>query len=263
MQENKKTIDVGDCLSILKRYLILFIVLAILAGGLMIFYQSVTYQPRYRSTASLYLLNKDTTDGTPEGFYNNLVLSNRLLADCREILTRPSVLKPASAELGYSISKGMVSVFSPSDKEHTCIIDIEVTTESAQKSYDIASAICKYGAVEIPRITEGGQVNFMDLPSIETSPVNSRFSASKILLAAVGVPALVYAFLIVLRIFNDRINNTTDAQSQLDLSVLGVIPNLNGDHRKKRYGKKRGYGKYAPYGPYGPYHQNPANRSRD
>jgi capsular polysaccharide biosynthesis protein len=157
----------------------------------------------------------------------------------------------------------MVSVFSPSDKEFTCIINIEVTTESAQKSYDIASAICKYGAVEIPRITESGQVNFIDLPSIETSPVNSRFSASKILLAAVGVPALVYAFLIVLRIFNDRINNTTDAQSQLDLSVLGVIPNLNGDHRKKRYGKKRGYGKYAPYGPYGPYHQNPANRSRD
>ncbi len=256
MQENKKTIDVGDCLSILKRYLILFIVLAILAGGLMIFYQSVTYQPRYRSIASFYLLNKDSDDGV----YENLVLSNRLLADCREILTRPSVLKPASAELGYSISKGMVSVSSPSDKEYTCIIDIEVTTESAQKSYDIASAICKYGAVEIPRITEGGQVNFMDLPSIETSPVNARFSASKILLAAVGVPALVYAFLIVLRIFNDRINNTTDAQSQLDLSVLGVIPNLNGDHRKKRYGKKRGYGKYAPYGPY---HQNPANRSRD
>ena len=263
MQENKKTIDVGDCLSILKRYLILFIVLAILAGGLMIFYQSVTYQPRYRSTASLFLLNKDTTDGTTEGIYNSYVLSNRLLADCREILTRPSVLKPASAELGYSISKGMVSVSSPVDKEYTCIIDIEVTTESAQKSYDIASAICKYGAIEIPRITEGGHVNVMKTAEIESSPVNARFSASKILLAAVGVPALVYAFLIVLRIFNDRINNTTDAQSQLDLSVLGVIPNFNGDHRKKRYGKKRGYGKYAPYGPYGPYHQNPANRSRD
>ena len=263
MEENKKTIDVADCLSILKRYLILFIVLAVVAGGLMAFYQSVSYQPRYRSTASLYLLNKDSGDGTTEGIYNNYVLSNRLLPDCREILTRPSVLKPVSDELGYNVSRGMISVSSPSDEEYTCIIDIVVTTDSPQKSYDIAAAVCKYGAIEIPRITEGGQVNIMKAAEIETSPVNSRFSASKILLAAVGVPALVYVFLIILRIFNDRINNTTDAQSQLDLSVLGVIPNLNGDHRKKKYGKKRGYGKYAPYGPYGPYHQNPANRSHE
>ena len=236
MQENKKTIDVGDCLSILKRYLILFIALAIVAGGLMIFYQSVTYQPRYRSTASLYLLNKDTTDGTTEGIYNTLVLSNKLLPDCREILVRPSVLKPVSEELGYTVSKSMLSVTSPATTEFTCIIDIVVTTESAEKSYDIASAICKYGAIEIPRITEGGKVNVMKVAELETNAVNSRFSASKILLAAVGVPALVYVFLIVLRIFNDRINNTTDAQSQLDLSVLGVIPMAHGDGAQK--GKK-------------------------
>ena len=263
MQENKKTIDVGDCLSILKRYLILFIVLAVLAGGLMAFYQSVTYQPRYRSTASLFLLNKDTTGGTTEGIYNTLVLSNRLLPDCREILVRPSVLKPVSEELGYTVSKSMLSVSSPTNAEFTCIIDIVVTTDDPVKSYDIASAICKYGAIEIPRITEGGNVNIMKVAELETDAINSRFSASKILLAAVGVPALVYVFLIVLRIFNDRINNTTDAQSQLDLSVLGVIPNLNGSHRKKRYGKKHGYGKYAPYGPYGPYHQNPAHRNHN
>lgn len=248
METNNMTreITIKDLWNIFTRRFLLMVLAAVIAISGVFLVSSVAVEPRYTSTATLYILSQDDYDSlsyTSESFS----LALKVVNDCNYLLKSHSVLDEVIAELDLDITYGdLYDSVSTKNPENTRILEVTAESDSPEQAKEIVDAICSIGPAKIRDAMGFDQVNLYEYGILNTRPSNSIGLMAYMLIGVVAA-VMVYAMFLLAYLLDDRIRTEEDVQNYLGLSILGVIPNAN-DTAKKGYGYKYRYGRSYGYG---------------
>ncbi len=215
------TVSPQEIVSKTLRYWYILAAVVVLSLVITTIYTLVYVTPMYKSTAKLYIVNKESEHITTTDFS----LSYYISQDFAEIIAAsPDILGPVSSDVGnrYSVTalKNCITVTKP---EATRIIEISALTPSAADSKKIVDSICKHSEVylldefgldQVKVICEG------NLPAAPTSPNLTNNLVYAFLIAVVGFELVIILNLI----FNNKISTAADIEKYLDLNILATIP---------------------------------------
>ena len=247
-----REITLKDLWDIFARRLWVMILAAAIAIGGLYAYVQMTYTPRYKSTATLYILNLDNEDSV-SSTYNSFNLALKVVNDCTYLLKSHTVLDQVIEELELDISYAeLYSSVSTANPEETRILQVTVEADSPEQAKEIVDSICSIGPDKIRDAMEFDQVNLYEYGILNTKPCNTTGIMTYLLLGVIAA-VIVYIVFLVGFLLDDRIRTEEDIQRYLGLSILGEIPNADDSGKKGygyyRYGSKKykyGYGK-TPY----------------
>lgn len=236
---NESNIKFSDLAFLFISKLWIMILVAVVVGGSLFAYKYVTYEPKYKSTSSVFVLRQGE-DTTVDGYSVDVNIALKVVEDCKELLTTPKVLNSVieKLKLPYSYDE-LKSIVEVSSKEESRLIEISVTTNNPQTSKMIADAICEQGDIVIDDTYKCDQITPYDNGTLNKTPVNSRFSIAAVLIAF-AVFVLTYIVFVLIYIFDDRISDPEHVEKILGLPVLAQVPNMKKEKANDIY-----YGKTA------------------
>lgn len=233
-----KSLRLSDLREILiERFFIIVLMGLVAISGLFV-YGKFIQTPAYTSTATLYILKQGTNSRYDSEASEDFSLALNVVNDCTYSLKSHAVLDKVINELNLDMSyrdlNRSVSTFNP---ENTRILEVRVTNESPELSKRIVDRICTVGAAKIEDAMGFKQVNLYEYGIIDNKPSN-RIRISEYVLAGFFAAAFTFLIFVLLRFFDDSIQNNEDIEKYLGISILGDIPNASE--------KTKGY--YASYG---------------
>lgn len=191
--------------------------------------------PMYKSTASLYVINRQGDGGSATS--SDLSAATSLTYDFEEMVTTNLVLKPTIDKLDLDLStrelKERISVQNPSN---TRILKITVEDEDPNRAKRIADTLADISADAIVDVMEIEKVNSIDQGEVPKNPSSPSLFKNVVLGGMVGFVAA--CGVVVLKfLLDDTIKNDEDVEKYLGVSVLGSIPDM--DPMKKQRKKIR------------------------
>lgn len=185
--------------------------------------------PLYKSTAKLYIINKQTEQITSSDFS----ISSYISFDFAEIVVDTPIMKQVSAELDnkYSVAtlKKHVSVRKP---DNTRIIEITASTPNATDSKRIVDSICKISEAELVELMGLDRIRIISEGEVPSAPFTPNLK-NNILFALIISLAISEIVIIINYILNNKISSSKDVEKYLDLSILGTIPYNHGKAKSK------------------------------
>lgn len=225
---------------------------AAIAVSAMFAFITLTYTPRYSSTATMYILRQANNTESSNDISSDFSLALKVVNDCDFLLKSETVINAVKADLNlgedYSELKESITTKNPTD---TRILQITVEADSPEMAKKIVDSLCEIGAESINKAMGFDQVNLFEHGHVEPDPCN-KTSVLNYLFAGAAVAALVYILFVVMYIMDDTLKSEEDCQSYLGISIIGEIPDADDTHKSKYgYYKRYGYGKYkSRYSPY-------------
>ena len=207
-----------------------WLILAGIAFGLST-YLLVTFAitPKYESRVSFYVYNssdKASISGTINN--NDLQAAENLATTYSKILGSNSVLDAILEDLGANVSitrKELSKMVEASVVSDTQLLEVVITSTSAQFSCDVANSFVKVAPTEIVRITKAGGVEVVDRPELAAEPSSPR----RVFDTAVGfiIGLIIAVIIIILSFLSDRtIYLSEDIENLIGVTVLGQIPTI-------------------------------------
>lgn len=252
-QTNLREINLGDVWRIfIARLWVIVLAVIIVLGGFITF-TKLTYKPRYEATATLYILRQyDSASQQQESEDFSLALN--VVNDCDHMLKSHAVLDSVIKNLGLDISyNDLNDSVSTTNPEDTRILQVTVEADSAEEAEIIVNAVCEVGQKKINEAMRIDQVGAFEPGIPDYDPCNKT---SLITYGLVGliVAVVVYSIFLLSFLFDDRLKTDEEIERNLELTVIGDIPNAD-EHKNHKYGYYRYYGKkgYKAYGSYGAY----------
>ena len=227
-----------------ERWVWIVVIAAMFTIGMFVL-EKVTFVPKYKSTATLYLLRQDSQ----EGKYNTSMVSDfsiglNVVNDCTHLIKSHSVVGETITSLGldttYEQLSASISTFSP---EESRVLEVSVVADTPGNAQRIVDKLCEVGRARIQDAVDFDQVRVFEKGTYDPKPCNTKSLATFIcygLIAAI----LVYCFFLTLFLLDDKLYTDEEIERYLGLSVLGDIPSVNDTKKKKGY-YRYSYGKYG------------------
>lgn len=243
MNENQNEMDlrIQDILSaFLKRWWMILV--ATVLGGIIAFgYSYLTYVPKYRAMAKMYVNNTQISFGSTQVSISSgdITAAQSLVNTYCEILktrlTLEEVIRRAELEYTYEQLLSMVDCGPVNETE---ILYISVTSTHPQEARAIANTIIEVLPEQISTIIDGSSVRTVDraVDGRELAPEFTKYASIGALLGLLLSLGLVF-------IFDVLINDTLESEEWVlntyreDIPLLAVIPDVDDVGG-------RGYGKY-------------------
>lgn len=225
-EQEKIEIDVLQLVKVLwKRKWI--IVLAALVAGLVSFaYSSFVIKPQYTSTTRIYVVNRNQAD-KPGLSNQDLQAGAYLVKDYREIILSQDVLEKVVTDQKLTMDAKTlgkkVSVNVPTD---TRIVSISVRDVNPEEASRIANALREVAAQKIISITRVSDVTTLDEARPATSPSSPNIRRNT-MMSVIVVAGLVILVVLLVELLDDRVKRPEDIEEVMQLSLLGVVPNLD------------------------------------
>ncbi len=234
-QKNIRVIALKDLWEIFLRRLWIILLVSILAVATAVTSISLTYKPRYNSSATLYILQQNQIQSTPG--YDDFNLALKVVNDCSHFIKSHSVLDTVINNLDLDISyKELHDNIEITNPPETRILEVVVESDSPQQAKIIVDEICVIGTEKITEAMGFEQVHFFEQGVLNENPCN-RTSVLMYMIIGLLAMALTYLVFFLIYIFDDRIHTDEDIKKHLNLSILGDIPNTD-DNKKKTRGVK-------------------------
>ncbi len=240
MNNNEKTVSFADLFQIFLKRLWIILLAAVLVAVSTYMVLVTTYTEEYTSKSTLFVMHpeKGLSASSSTHYYEATI---NTVSDCAELMTSRSVLYDVIDQLGldahgitYSRLKSMIRI---SNVPNSHVIEVSVTCFDPELAKEIVDALCTTGATQIENYIEFATAKVIDVGTLNRYPSNSVNPALS-LLAGVAAAILVFAFFVLLTIFDDKINSEVDIEERLGLSVLGTIPYF--DHKTAGKGSQNG-----------------------
>lgn len=229
-----------DLLELAKEFLkhwVLLLSVTIAAGMIAFCYSRFFITPQYESTATMYILTKETTLTS----LADLQIGSQLTSDYKVIVTTRTVLENTindlglSEELTYDKLNKKITIDNPSN---TRVLTITAKDADPEKAMNIANTLAKNASdfiadtMEItpPKIIETGIV-----AAKKSSPSNSKNAAIGALIGFVIVAGIIT----VKFLMNDAVTTEEDVKKYLELSVLASLPERGTDGKDKKKSQER------------------------
>lgn len=221
--DNGRTeIDIAEIFAMLGHKWIIIAAAGVIAAVLAFGYFHFIATPKYTSSASIMVINRQNTDAITA---TDLTSSTTLSNDYVEIIKSRTVLEQviADLDLDYDVDK-LGGKISASVITNTRKISIKVTDEDPILAKKIADSLVDASSKRICEIMNVenmvSTVDNGDLPDKPSSPATKR---NTVIAALIGV-VLASAIIIIVGIKDDRIKTQEDVEKYLGTSVLGMIP---------------------------------------
>ncbi len=192
--------------------------------------------PIYVSTSSVYVMNRANTESTIT--YSDLNAATQLTKDYEEMIKSNAVLTEVISQVGLDATTGALSsIITVNYPVDTRFLEISVSHSDPLLARDISNAVAQVSAEKIVELMDVEKVNIVDEANLPTSPSSPSLTRNVALAAMAGF-VVICGIILVLYMLNDKIRTSADVERYLDISVLGVIPDVPDTHPAKT-GKKR------------------------
>lgn len=224
-EKDRIEIDVIQMLKALWKRKLVIVIVAIVTGMIAFAYSSFVIKPEFTSTTRIYVVNRN--QGDKPGLTNqDLQAGTYLVKDYREIILSQDVLEKVVTDLGLAINaKALakkVQVTVPAD---TRIVSILVSDHKPDEASRIANALREVAAQKIISVTRVSDVTTLEEARPATSPSSPNIRRNTLMGTLVGA-GVVIILVLLFELLDDRIKRPEDIEEVMQLSLLGVIPNL-------------------------------------
>lgn len=227
-------IDLKEIVRVVLSKLWFILILGVVFGIGMLVYSKYLLDPIYSSTTKVYVLNRQNTES--DVTYTDLQTGAQLtkdyveLVECRTVLTK--VIADLDLDMTVEALAGMIEVSNPED---TRIITITVNNKDVYLAQKIANCVRDVASAHIQEVMDLAGVNTVDEANIPTAPSSPNVTRNTIFGVLIGLFFGV-AIVIVMYILDDSIRTPDDVERYLNIGVLGTIPLLEEETKKrKRY----------------------------
>ena len=205
---------------------VLILLVAIVAGAVSFAYSSFVVKPEYRSTTRIYVVNRNQSD-KPGLTNQDLQAGTYLVKDYREIILSQDVLEKVVSDLGLTINAKTlakkVQVTVPAD---TRIVSISVSDHKPDEASRIANALREVAAQKIIAVTRVSDVTTLEEARPATGPSSPNIRRNTLMGIGAGA-GLVIVVVLLVELLDDRVKRPEDVEDVMNISLLGVVPNLD------------------------------------
>ncbi len=203
------------------------VVLAALMGYMGIFIASHSvYKPEYKSTAMLVV---SVGSNAGSGSYANYTVSGEVANVLSNVFMDSTMKKKAADFAGKDGFNGNISA---SVVSSTNFIEISVSSDDPQNSYELLSAVLEVYPEITGNVFENAKMSVLRMPSMPQNPSNS-ISYENQGLVVMGCMTLALFAIVALSITRDTVKNEESFDDKVDAKLVGVI-----SHEKKHYSLK-------------------------
>lgn len=223
-------ISLGELVAVIIGKFWILILAGLLAAVAAYYYTAEMATPLYKSTARVYILNRQSSLSTSISDLNSAVT---LKDDFKVLIKSNEVYRQVLESIGenpanYKSIKGQLSL----DNNETRFVDITITDKDPVRAKLLVDAFAKVArkkAIEIMGVEDITIEEYGEIPIAPSSPEMSK----NILLAVFAGVVLAAAIIIVTHIFNDSVRTPDDVEKALGICVLGSIPDISLLRRQK------------------------------
>ncbi|MGN0246825.1 MAG: YveK family protein [Lachnospiraceae bacterium] len=219
--------------------ILLATILGIITG---LFVSIVLMTPKYQSSTSIYVLNKQD-DSTLT--YSDLQTGTQITKDYTELVKSRTVMEKVINRLALNQTyedmenisyKELAEMVDVSNKTDTRIITITITDTNPVRARDIADAVREAAADHIKAVMDIQAVNVVDYAEIPQTAISPNVMKNAVI-GGLLLFVLSCGIIVIFHLFDDTIKTPDDVEKYLSISVLGTIPfeeEFAEDKKKKR-----------------------------
>ena len=238
-EQREKSISFQEMFVLIKRYLILILVAGVIGGIVTYSVCSFFVAPVYEASAKMIVNSRQEQTGS---MTNDQITSAQKLVDTYAIIIRSQpVLEPVIQNLNLPVDveklARKVTVTSVND---TQVMQIAVQSKDPQQALQIVEQIVNTCPSIIIDAVEAGSVKTIEPAHLKKEPVAPSTNLFTVVAAFLCMVAVV--ILVMLRFLLDNTyKSEADLRNDLELPVLGVIPDYEHCLKQKAEGTE---GKY-------------------
>ncbi|HEU8520520.1 TPA: capsular polysaccharide biosynthesis protein CpsC [Streptococcus pneumoniae] len=224
-EQNTIEIDVFQLVKNLWKRKLMILIVALVTGAGAFAYSTFIVKPEYTSTTRIYVVNRN--QGDKPGLTNqDLQAGTYLVKDYREIILSQDVLEEVVSDLKLDLTpKGLANKIKVTVPVDTRIVSISVNDRVPEEASRIANSLREVAAQKIISITRVSDVTTLEeaRPAISPSSPNiKRNTLIGFLAGMIGTSVIVFH----LELFDTRVKRPEDIENTLQMTLLGVVPNL-------------------------------------
>lgn len=215
MKKNKITIELYSLLRDIVRNIWTVILCALI--GAMGFYvvTHVTNEPEYTSKATLSVLNGNSATAS----YSTYTVSTEQANVLVNIFTEPMIKEYASNYLGLDSFDGEVTA---KVLEQTNFIELSVTSDHPEKSYQLLNAVIKTHPRVSNKIFRNAGLTVIKMPTVPTGPSNNISNSNRDIVVT-AFATLALTAVIVLSLMRNTVKKERDFDERIDSKLIGTI----------------------------------------
>lgn len=212
---------------ILSKRIWLILLLPLFAAVVSAFVSICLLHPVYGSAATLFVVDQSKDLQRPVG-YEEIMASDMLVKDCRELVKSRTVTETVIAKLGLEGMKpsDLAKKISINLKKDTRVLEITAYADSPQLAMMIANATVEIFTKEVVDIMKVEVIHVIDGAELPDKPVRPQPLLNVVIALVAGLVLAVSGTLIA-EFMDDTVKDSEDVERHMGLSILGVIPSLN------------------------------------
>ncbi len=235
-QETENKIDlIGIADAMLSRFWVILFA-GILVGICALIYTKATTTPVYTSSTKIYILSKGEDTAAVDS--SALSLSATLANDYAQLIKDRTVMESVVSELELSMSAeelaGRVSVTLPDSGR---IVKISVSDPDPYMASKLATQVRDLAAIHIQEVMDTGAINVVEEANIPKAQTLGNYKKNGMVGFLAGA-LLAMGIIYVQYMLNDTIKRPEDVERLIGVSVLGSIPMMESDKKKRKHRHK-------------------------
>lgn len=223
-QENSGNIEILEVLIRLKRYIAQILLCGLVLGICGFVYTKVFITPMYQASGKMIVNTREvqsqnvTSDQVSSA--QEMLEAYAVVIKSRTVLSK--VIDNLDLDMSYAELASKVNIESVSG---TQIMEISVTDASVKRATKIAKEILKISPEIISKTTKIGSLNVVEEVYANPNPVSPSVAKNTIIAVFVGC-LIPVSIIVVSMMFENTYKTDIDVKTDLNLPVLGIIPNL-------------------------------------
>lgn len=208
----------------------------ILVGICALIYTKATTTPVYTSSTKIYILNKGEDANAVDS--SALALSATLANDYAQLIKDRTVMESVVSELELSMSAeelaNRVAVTLPDSGR---IVKISVSDPDPYMASKLATQVRDLAAVHIQEVMDTGAINVVEEANIPKAQTLGNYKKNGMMGFLAGA-LLAMGIIYVQYMLNDTIKRPEDVERLIGVSVLGSIPMMEKDKKRRKHRQK-------------------------
>lgn len=224
--KNTLEIDVLQLFRALWKRKLVILLVAIITSSVAFAYSTFVIKPEFTSTTRIYVVSRNQEEKS--GLTNqDLQAGSYLVKDYREIILSQDVLEKVVSDLKLDLTpKGLANKIKVTVPVDTRIVSISVNDRVPEEASRIANALREVAAQKIITVTRVSDVTTLEEARPAIAPSSPNIRRNTVIGAGLGA-SLVIVVVLLIELFDDRVKRPEDIEDVMEISLLGVIPNLD------------------------------------
>lgn len=233
MRDLRDTFDLLELIQQVKKYLWIVILATFVMGCIGFMVSKYFIEPEYEAATTMIVNTKqdNTTVVTNDNITSaqNLVSTYAVIVKSNTVLEQ--VIRSLNLDMTYDELEDHVYVNAVDD---TQIMRVAVRNSDRELAGKIVESISNIAPDIIVDTVEAGSCKVISKVKISSRPVTPNVKKNTLLMAALGF-MLSIVFVVIMTLFRvKKIVDDNDVQKQIGLTVLGVIPEVEGVNKKNK-----------------------------